>query len=73
MQCNCLKYNYLIFRTPLKGFRTCISKSVVEKKQYSFIMLFECIYDGIELWIFPLFNFIEPQCQFHSCDIMTYW
>ena len=19
MQCNCLKYNYLIFRTPLKG------------------------------------------------------
>ena len=21
MQCNCLKYNYLIFRTPLKGLK----------------------------------------------------
>ena len=34
MQCNCLKYNYLIFRTPLKEFPTAKSLSKISGGVY---------------------------------------
>jgi amino acid permease len=39
MQCNCLKYNYLIFRTPLK-----ITQRYINKLKYQIKVLLFCAF-----------------------------